>query len=550
VRLKIEVLGRFRVTVGEKEIAADAWRRERGAALVKLLAVSPGHRVHKEQVIEAFWPDLDVEAGGANLRKAVHFARRALGVHEAIELGEVVALAGDVEIDADRFVASKDPDLYGGELLPDDRYAEWLDEPRKRLHDQYMRVLRTGELWDRIIAVDPTDEEAQCAVMQAALDAGNRGEVIRRFQDLRERLRIDLGIGPRASTVAIYERALAAPAIAPVEVVDRVRAALAWGLIHLHGGEFAKAEAVAIETRTLALGAGLGREVGEASALLGLTAHMQGRWPELFRKEFAEFARGASAVASNVFDGNLCLAEFCLDGADGHGAMAGYARELLAVAEGAKSPAGRALATMILGQTEQLSGRLDEAERLLSTADQIHTELGAVAGRALALERLAQIAIARGDRATAGKHLATARPLTPATWLSPHLVLRMHALAVQLATTPDETIDAVRDGDRALASPAMCQPCSMSYRAASALALAEVGETEQIGRRLDEADRLAAMWRGGPWQAALWEARGALRKAQGFADRANAAFGEAAARFGELGRPLDQSRCAARLASQ
>jgi DNA-binding SARP family transcriptional activator len=545
LRLKIEVLGRFRVTVDNKEIAADAWRRERGAALVKLLAVTAGHRLHREQVIEAFWPDLDVEAGGGNLRKAVHFARRAIGAHEAIELDEIVALGGEIEIDADRFVADNNPDLYGGELLPDDRYAEWLDEPRKRLHDHHLRMLRAAKLWDRIIAIDPTNEEAQCAVMQAALDAGHRGDVIRRFQDLRERLRIDLGIGPRASTIAIYERALAAPAITPIEVVDRVRAALAWGIIHLHGGEFAKAEAVAIETRKLAMGAGLAREVGEASALLGLTAHMQGRWPELFRSEFAAFVRDSSKSASDVFDGNLCLAEFCLDGADGHAAMAGYARELLAIAEGADSAAGRALAMMIVGQTEQLSGHLDEAERLLRMAERLHTELGAAAGRVLSLERLVQIALARGDRASATRDIAAARDLVPTTWLSPHLEIRMHALAVQLAATPDEAVDAVATGDRLLGA-GICQPCSMSYRAASALALAEAGETDQVGRRLDEADRIAAMWRGGPWQAALWEARGVLRKAQGVPDRANAAFGEAAARYGELGRPLDQARCAKR----
>ncbi len=553
MRIEIQVLGAFRVAVNGAPIPPDAWKRERGAALVKLLAVTPQHRLHRERVMDAFWPELDRDAAGANLRKAVHFARKALGVHEVIELDEVVALAGELAIDAEQFAAAartaREPaacaraaDLYGGELLPDDRYAEWLDEPRKQLQAQYVRTLRTGKLWERIIAIDPTDEEAQCAVMQAALDAGNRGEVIRRFQELRERLRIDLGIGPRASTIALYERALASPAIAPVDAVDRVRAALAWGLVALHGGDFAKAESVAIETRKLALGAHLAREVGEASALLGMAAHMQGRWPALFRSEFIEWVERPEG-ATQIFDGHLCLAEFCLASADGHAKMATSARELLAVADRADSNPGRALAKMILGETARLSGDLDEAERLITEARDLHARLGAAAGHVMALERLAQVAIARGTDAR--PLIAHAHELATRSWLAPHLLIRVAALAVQTAP-PDAAIELIAATDRQLGSPQVCQPCSMCYRTASAIALVEAGVIEDVGRRLDEADRIAGMWQGGPWQAALWEARGVLRKAQGHTDRAAAAFSEAAARFAELGRPLAHARVLAR----
>jgi hypothetical protein len=78
--------------------------------------------------------------------------------------------------------------------------------------------------------------------------------------------------------------------------------------------------------------------------------------------------------------------------------------------------------------------------------------------------------------------------------------------------------------------------------------LSDAGEIEQVGKRLDEAERLAGMWNGGPWIAALWEARGVQRRAQGKEERALAAFGEAAARFGELGRPLERERCERRMA--
>ena len=84
VRVIIVLLGGFRVEVDGRPVPAEAWRHRRGADLVKLLALTPGHALHREQVIDALWPDLDPRAGPANLRKAVHFTRRAIGTEHAL----------------------------------------------------------------------------------------------------------------------------------------------------------------------------------------------------------------------------------------------------------------------------------------------------------------------------------------------------------------------------------------------------------------------------------------------------------------------------------
>ena len=341
MRVEVDVLGRFEVRVNGVAVSAESWKRAASAHLVKLLALSPGHRLHREQAMEALWLETSPDAGSANLRKAVHFARRALDSHDAIMFdNEIVAIGGDVAVDAESFesaakaalksndasACARAADLCRGALLPDDRYAAWADEPRERLRQLHMRVLRAGGQWERLLEADPSDEEAQRAVMQSALDAGNRGEVIRRFQRLREQLRADLGVGPAKATVALYEKALASDAPNVPSLTDRVRASLAWGIIHLNSGEFAKADPAGREARTLAIQANLGREVGEASALVGLAAHMQGKWPDIFRTEFVESVRAGAFVTTCVFDGHLCLAEFCLCGAGGHESVAGSAR--------------------------------------------------------------------------------------------------------------------------------------------------------------------------------------------------------------------------------
>jgi DNA-binding SARP family transcriptional activator len=275
LRVEIEVLGGFSVTLDGMAVEPHHWRRDRAAALVKLLAVTPQHRMHREQVAELFWPDSDPEVAGAGLRKAVHFARKALGNNDLLSTGgDTVALApgADIVVDAERFEAAaisalRTPtpetcaaaaDLYRGVLLPDDLYLDWLDAPRTRLAQRYLELLRAGKLWHRLIAVDPSDEPAQCALMQAALDDGNRGEAIRLFNQLRQSLHLELGLGPSAQAVALYEKALAIPAVDPVSQTDRIRASLAWGLLHLHSGDFDKASAVAEETRVSAMAAAAG----------------------------------------------------------------------------------------------------------------------------------------------------------------------------------------------------------------------------------------------------------------------------------------------------
>ena len=56
--LRIEVLGGFRVSVAGHPVPDDVWHRRKPAALLKLLALAPGHRLHREQLMDGLWPEL------------------------------------------------------------------------------------------------------------------------------------------------------------------------------------------------------------------------------------------------------------------------------------------------------------------------------------------------------------------------------------------------------------------------------------------------------------------------------------------------------------
>ena len=76
--VRIELLGGFSVWVGSRVIEEDRLRLRKARSLIKLLALSSGHRLHREQVMELLWPGLEPKAAANNLHQILHVARRAL----------------------------------------------------------------------------------------------------------------------------------------------------------------------------------------------------------------------------------------------------------------------------------------------------------------------------------------------------------------------------------------------------------------------------------------------------------------------------------------
>jgi hypothetical protein len=73
--VRVWLLGGFRVSVGSRTIEVSGWRLKKAGALVKLLALAPGYRLHREQIMAALWPELDAKPAVNNLHRALHFAR-------------------------------------------------------------------------------------------------------------------------------------------------------------------------------------------------------------------------------------------------------------------------------------------------------------------------------------------------------------------------------------------------------------------------------------------------------------------------------------------
>ena len=182
--------------------------------MVKLLALADGRRMSRDAVMEALWPHLDGEAAARSLYKAATYARRALGSRSALVIAEgFVALAPGAEVTSDlaRFEAG-DADAYGGELLPDDRYAEWAAAARERVRERRVELLRRERRWSELVEEDPSDEPARRELMRARGARGDRAGVAQQFRRLRSAL-AEAGLHPSDETLEMYRELARGPAV-------------------------------------------------------------------------------------------------------------------------------------------------------------------------------------------------------------------------------------------------------------------------------------------------------------------------------------------------
>src|SRR5215217_597888 len=242
--VRIWLLGGFRISVGSsRSIGEDEWRLRKAGSLIKLLALAPGHRLHREQAMDLLWPELTSEAAANNLHHALHIARRTLepsapagAASGCLHLrGERLALYpdGTLWVDVEAFEEAATAarhaleaaafraaiDLYAGELLPQDRYEGWVEERRAQLRGLYLSLLvelaglyeEHGELGpaiealSRAVAEEPTHEGAHVGLMRLYALSGRRREALTQYERLRETLYREFGAEPEAAATRLQE---------------------------------------------------------------------------------------------------------------------------------------------------------------------------------------------------------------------------------------------------------------------------------------------------------------------------------------------------------
>ncbi|WP_172383082.1 hypothetical protein [Streptomyces sp. MNP-20] len=256
--LHLYLLGGFRAERPHGVPPAARWPRPGARTLVKLLALAPGHQLHREHVMAECWPHAELDAALRNLRVALHTARHALepelrpraaSSYLTTDGALLRLVPGAVFIDADRVEALAEnalshgglPELtaafeaFTGELLPEDRYAAWADARRTRLADlrtttglalaeRHLREddpVRAAAVARRVHDQAPADERARRVLRDASRrrGAGRERAAPREDVDLEAaRVRLDWALtldrsGRYDEAIGVLRQALAAYAL-------------------------------------------------------------------------------------------------------------------------------------------------------------------------------------------------------------------------------------------------------------------------------------------------------------------------------------------------
>jgi DNA-binding SARP family transcriptional activator len=237
-RLRISTLGRTSVESGEGPIGGD-WLRHRPGQLLKYLVCERQRMVHADEIAESFWPGSDPGVLN-NVRHFVHALRDKLEPDRQRRMPSSFVIAGRggytlsrerVWIDADEFEESASAglgayergdydvarrlleqalELYRGEFLADEPYAEWAFVERERLRDLAGRALSTlgavalvtgrpGHALDHYRQLGdmyPFDTAVQRQMIAIYLRLGRRTDAVRRYNELRVRMMREFGAGP------------------------------------------------------------------------------------------------------------------------------------------------------------------------------------------------------------------------------------------------------------------------------------------------------------------------------------------------------------------
>lgn len=243
--LTIHCFGRFAVERAGKTMALCANRN--GRALLRYLAAQPHHSAPLYVLMELLWPEDAPEIARHKLHVAASALRRSLnagltlnkGVGYLLCDGTIYQLnpSAPLQIDIETFVNAYRAgycasgtarlahyeaacQLYTGPFLLEDLYADWTQIRREQLVQIYLEMcaslanssLAKGRYdaaisWaGRVLAENRCDEAAYRQLMLAYAGAGRRAEALRQFQRCRNALVEEMGIGPSAETLALFEQ--------------------------------------------------------------------------------------------------------------------------------------------------------------------------------------------------------------------------------------------------------------------------------------------------------------------------------------------------------
>ncbi|OFW79273.1 MAG: hypothetical protein A2201_07300 [Alicyclobacillus sp. RIFOXYA1_FULL_53_8] len=248
--VRVQTFGSFAVWRGFTPVIRREWHREKARQLFQFLLANRGTMLHREEICERIWGDVDAATAERDFKVALNalssvleptkptrgtsvFVTRqgalyGLTSHPMLLVDKDLFLQRLREAGAEqneerrRQLLSAALKVYGGDFLAEVRYEAWCDGERDRLHMHFVnaatefaelsyhsqRFTDVIQVCERILAMEPTWEEAYGWLMRAYAAQYNRPMVVQTYRLCERVLQEQLGIPPMESTRQVYEATL------------------------------------------------------------------------------------------------------------------------------------------------------------------------------------------------------------------------------------------------------------------------------------------------------------------------------------------------------
>jgi DNA-binding SARP family transcriptional activator len=246
--IMIYCLGPLRVLNNKQFVTS--WPSHKAQLVFKYLLLHRNTLVHKETIMEAFWPEADVESARRNLHQAIYNLRLTLrGIDDDLQIIEftqdgyrlnpAVPIWIDYPVFEQHCTTARQKDLTGlteqamveyalaeqmymDHLFSEDRYEDWMRSQREYLWQIYLSAaMRLAEyqfqkkdyssaisIGQRILQKDPCEEGAHQILMRCFHNQGQRQLAIRQYEICRQALRDELDVEPSAITRQFFSEIL------------------------------------------------------------------------------------------------------------------------------------------------------------------------------------------------------------------------------------------------------------------------------------------------------------------------------------------------------
>ncbi|MGD6833757.1 BTAD domain-containing putative transcriptional regulator [Sutcliffiella halmapala] len=248
--LKVQTLGGFRVWLGPKELDSKDWQRIKAKELLEYFVTKRKKQIVKDDIFVALWPNVPEKTVTRDFKVALNALNNALEpdrrartepffiqrngntyglnpscgyVLDCMEF-ETLAHIGLDEKEPGKALTllEKALELYKGDFLPEQKYADWCLNERERLLVYYLRccekiaqLLVAARSFDqaihyceKIIEKDATWEEAYRLLMFCYYQKNNRPQAMKWFAKCKTYLENELGVEPMSTTMQMYDMVL------------------------------------------------------------------------------------------------------------------------------------------------------------------------------------------------------------------------------------------------------------------------------------------------------------------------------------------------------